>query len=807
MSAALIVFAGLLNNAEAFAYENIARGKSYASSRPPNYIYCTDAGDKTQLTDGYYDTQPKQIWIRKETVGWSVGGPEALAITVDLGKVEPIAGVSLNFAAGMAGVSFPKGIYVYAGVDGKTWRYLGDVLQKSTVENSPPKRDGYEVYRAWSDKMPGRGRYVMFLVSTTGYLFSDEIEVYRGDAKLLTGTAPGRVVADPFAHIGSFVVCERVGRDLKRLAPEDRELAAEVEKLAGTAALSNTVLPLCETHRKVWAKNAKNLRAAGYSEPVLWTADRWANLDAFAVPDKSLVTDDPLTVEMMRGEVRATAVNVLNPTDRRIVYEVSVEELPDAANVDCREVAFTDTPTFVPVAAALVPGKGKSISLPIEAGTSKQLWVSFHRPSSGRGTFEGRLVARAAGEKTLEKPVRLVLHDLDFPKACELHLGGFDYMIGKCDFYRAPGNVASQVKFFDDNYIDMPWAQWGVSPQGARADETGHIVNPDKISYRFWDEWVARFPTARLRAVFISAERFKGKTARFGYAGFDLGSPAFNRYIGEYFRLWADHMRGQGVDPKTVVVLIVDEPGDRREPTEYPKVIVAWAKAIKAAVPELRMMVDPDYEKDASIAGMEMYEVCDIICPKLDYTADPGHAFNRDFFLGRIPREKLWFYQCNGPSRGLDPISYYRQHFWSCWEYGAHAAAFWAFGCGGGIGDSWRAYAQTSAEYSPYFVGQSEVTPAKQSEGIREGMQDYEYLKMLKSEIAAAKAKGKDVALAEKALKRAVAIALNQTGGADRGPYSRADDRYWAKDKDRSSPDRARLGVLRMISKLRSAAK
>jgi len=82
-------------------------------------------------------------------------------------------------------------------------------------------------------------------------------------------------------------------------------------------------------------------------------------------------------------------------------------------------------------------------------------------------------------------------------------------------------------------------------------------------------------------------------------------------------------------------------------------------------------------------------------------------------------------------------------------------------------------------------------------------MQDYEYLRMLKAEIAVAKARGVDVSLAEKALVRAVQIALNQTGGKDRGAYSRADDRNWAKDKDRSAPDRARLGVLRMISRLR----
>ena len=83
-SLVLIALAGLLN-AEAFALENIALGKTYASSRPPNYIYCTDAGDATQLTDGE-TLRPGAggFWTNKRAVGWSLGGPGDRTVTVDL---------------------------------------------------------------------------------------------------------------------------------------------------------------------------------------------------------------------------------------------------------------------------------------------------------------------------------------------------------------------------------------------------------------------------------------------------------------------------------------------------------------------------------------------------------------------------------------------------------------------------------------------------------------------------------------------------------------------------------------------------
>ena len=88
--------------------QNIALGAKYTLWPAPNYSYCTEAGDATQLTDG--KTTTDYFWTQPGTVGWS-GAPYAV-VTVDLGRVEPIAGASFDTAAGVAGVLWPAAIHL-----------------------------------------------------------------------------------------------------------------------------------------------------------------------------------------------------------------------------------------------------------------------------------------------------------------------------------------------------------------------------------------------------------------------------------------------------------------------------------------------------------------------------------------------------------------------------------------------------------------------------------------------------------------------------------------------------------------------
>jgi len=79
------------------APEDIALGKGYAWQESPRYGGCTEDGDAVQLKDGKYNDAPGLFWLQAGAVGWQDTMP--VVVTIDLGTVQPIAGVSYSTAS------------------------------------------------------------------------------------------------------------------------------------------------------------------------------------------------------------------------------------------------------------------------------------------------------------------------------------------------------------------------------------------------------------------------------------------------------------------------------------------------------------------------------------------------------------------------------------------------------------------------------------------------------------------------------------------------------------------------------------
>ena len=250
--------------AAAGAAENIALGKPYTFSQPPNYALCKDAGDKTDLTDGKYTKG--YFWTQKSTVGWSLGwcGIGERSVTVDLGKDEPISGFSWNLGAGRAGVTWPELIFVYVSADGKEWHFVGDLYAISKKENGAPPEDGYGIYRAHSAQMPCHGRYVTFLVGGGSFVFVDELEVYGGPKSNLMARLDGEPTGSVREHFMQY--------RMRRLALSDMN---RVIARAGT--VGEKAWP--EIEKSFRLLNAQVARAKGFDKPFLWRCERWDNVD------------------------------------------------------------------------------------------------------------------------------------------------------------------------------------------------------------------------------------------------------------------------------------------------------------------------------------------------------------------------------------------------------------------------------------------------------------------------------------------------------------------------------------------------
>ena len=86
-------------------------------------------------------------------------------------------------------------------------------------------------------------------------------------------------------------------------------------------------------------------------------------------------------------------------------------------------------------------------------------------------------------------------------------------------------------------------------------------------------------------------------------------------------------------------------------------------------------------------------------------------------------------------------------------------------------------------------------------EAIREGVEDYEYLRMLRDRIAALEAKGGSAAKGE-AIERARKLLVSGPDGVTACMTS-SRMTYWKEPKDRSIADKVRLEILEALMSLR----
>ena len=712
----------------ASAAENIALGAACAFNPAPNYTHCTDADDAKQLTDGQY--VQGHFWTQPGTVGWS--GCGNAIITLDLGADKPISGLSFSTAAGAAGVEWPKSIGILvAGEDG-LFHDAGDLVALSAREAAPPAA-GYANHRFTTNALHTHGRRVALVVFGDAFIFCDEIEVYKGEDAWVGEPLPGPGVADLRAHVTRLLTHNGVKRrimadiaavrraaetlDEEERAPVSAELdaaAAEVDALPSEYGPDfKTLLPINPTHAKVFAALAKVWKARGLNAPAVWAADPWYPMELCpALPGPAGAGASCLRLDMMQNEVRSVAFNMACAADAEMGMDIS--GLPDrltGPGLAVRTAAWTDTRTGDPVAAALLPVKEFEGSWypRMVPGVVQQIWLTVNTKDVEPGTYEMLLTV---GEQPL--PFTLRVCPFRFPDRPTLHMGGWDYT-NMPSFYEATEqNRAALVGMLREYFVDSPWAVSTAMPHGAYDASGAMTTPPDTANF---DAWRALWPDARRYCVFAAVNDRIG--------ALPMGTPEFDRAVGAWAQFWDSYMRGAGLDPAQLMVLLVDEPYE----SNMDAVITAWAKAIHASGAKIRVWEDPTH-RDMAKASPEMIAQCDVLCPNRKLFTEGGESY-RAFFAGqRAGGKALEFYSCSGPMRLLDPQTYCRLQAWDCWRYGAVATYFWAYADGAG-GSSWNEYPQPRAAFTPLFIDAGSVVAGKHLEAMREGVEDYEYLVML----------------------------------------------------------------------------
>ncbi|MBN2476953.1 MAG: hypothetical protein JXB62_20260 [Pirellulales bacterium] len=787
--------------------ENIALRKPYSLHPAPDYRHCTDPADATQLTDG--QTTDAYFWTQPGTVGWQ--SARYAIVTVDLKQTEPISGAAFRTAAGRAGVQWPGAIRILTSDDGKAYFDVGDLVRLDH-EVHGPWPEGYAIRRLVTAKLRTRGRYVRFLVLPgpgSPFTFVDEVEVFRGPPELLGAERAGPPADEPDVAFARWRVQAAVKRRFRRdiaaigrtigeadevAAPARGQLERELVE-AGRALLASEVsadssfraiLPFDEAHQRLYQVQASLWRAQGQADLVCWVPAVWDPLDPFSLPPRSAGS---MAIDTMMGEYRAAALNLANSTDKPLALRLSFEGLPGSPTPDyvtVHEVAWTDTSSGLPVAAALPEASraGDDWRVTVLPGLPRQVWMTFHVASLPAGTHRGAVVVRPAGGAAVRTPVLLRVYPLSFPERTTLLLGGWSYTDGPGSYGITPRNREAFVQHLKQHGVNAPWATSGVMMRHQFSDDARVALDTRQL-----DQWIAEWPQAARYHVFLSIGSYSSAGKR-TFAGADIGTPEFDRRVGAWISAWVRHLKGRGIAPARLALLLHDEP---HEGTDVGP-LLAWAKAIHTAEPDVLIWEDPTY-RDPAGAPAALFEAADVLCPNRPMWLAQGRPFGEFYLDQRHRGRELQFYSCSGPARLLDPYSYYRLQAWQCWQTGATGTFFWALGDNSGA-SSWNPYLAKAGPYTPLFLDDTTVTAGKQMEAIRESVQDYEYLVMLHGAVEKARAAGRADAVVDEAetlLETAAEAVLGAEGAARL---------WWREPKDRTAADKARVQVLESLTAL-----
>lgn len=778
---------------------NLALHKPYTMEPAPNYGDCADAGDATQLTDGAHAL--KYFWVDPATVGWVRTCP--VAVTIDLGQVEPLAGVSYSTAAGVADVTWPLSIRLLASEEGSTWRDLGELVSLANKAGAPAPHP-YALHRFATGELQGRGRYLALIIDQTPYTVVDEIEVYRGPEALLRQAPTGRpyrglplaiwkqqrlatqiqsrLRADLAQIVAGIEPAPLPAADRGALRERAAALGREIAAVEAAPAGFTTLLPLDLLHRRIYELNAPLLRARGYRDLDLQPAYRYDPLDPLRIPGEPGPAPRALTMQLARGEHRAETLNFVNSSDRAaevLVTGRGGQEPPPWLRL--RHVLFTDTLRQTPIGAGLSDAApaypGLRVTVP--AGTIGQVWLDVNSRGLAPGEHRAQVEVNNLRGRSFTVALTVRVAPATLPAELSCAIGGWDETNNKGGYEVTAGNMQPLIALLREYGVNMPWSNPQVMPTPGSYDAAGALTAPPDFSA--WDEWVGRWAGAKHWGLFPSV--------RPSFAGEPMGTPRFNRMVGAWATAWMQHARAQGIAPGQIKLLLVDEPRS----DEQDQVIIAWAKAIKAAQPELVIWNDPLHEEPAKV-DPQFYELADVLCPNAPRFLAGGKDYQEFYLAQQRAGRELWFYSCSGPGKLLDPATYWRGQFWLNLKYGGKGSCYWAFG--DEAGDSWNAYAQTRAQYSPLFLGKTSVTTAKQMEALREGAEDYEYFLLLRQKVAEAEGKG----VQSEAL--TAAKALLESG--PRRVVAEIDPAklQWAEEKHRAVMDEVRLQALALLEKL-----
>ena len=706
--------------------KNLALGRKAVFSDPPNYSY--SAGhDDVDLFDGQY--VQGGFWTNKGTVGWLFGRKPGVRITVDLGAVNAIDAVSFDTAGGSAQVTFPAAVFVYVSDDGKSWRYVTDLI------NEPIPQSSYVRHRFVARNLRTRGRHLAFYVAKGGFFaFVDEIEVIEGkhdaravkfssspiDTSVLAKDANQRarrsvqknitlalVQKARHAVIGDDEAVVRTRRELDRLQQSaiDETEFEQVDYSRGIP-YGRIDSAVCRAMGAYFATRSGKGLLVWQPEESFWTH----TTSPFA--RAKLATRPRLQADMMMGEYEPLVFSVSNNTPEPMVVHLAVGDLKSGEgsiwsleSVDIRATSHVVASGYMLLDDALLPVRDGSLK--IAPGMTRQVWVILHSKNVKPGSYRGVVTVRS-DDGSLQLPLSARVFPVQMPANPEYTVQSWCYFTLKS----ARGNERQTAAELKRSYANshvlhhyyVPWPR--VDPK------TKKLVRPIELDFTRLDQMIAYRPYVKQWLLWPGLE--------FGYMHLNYyqatdaplpGTPEHKVLFQEWVRQIRDHLKTKGLGTDRWAFYWIDEPSDKR----FLELIVPASRMAKAV--DSTILVWEDHQ--VSLAMLKKYpDAIDIHCCPLDY-----YLSHPDILAHAKSERVASVHYLAAGSKAGDPHRYYRLHHMASVELGLGGAGLWVWGDDGG---QFNDYLGEHTSYGMVYGTKNGPITGKRREAWREGIEDVE---------------------------------------------------------------------------------
>ncbi len=724
--------------ASATAAANVARGRPYTLSHPPNYPYCTDDGDATDLTDGVrYNPRGTSLWTQKGTVGWAVGD-QLKSIEIDLGQICSVESVTFETAADSRSQgTFPLAVLVFLSDDGKSYSYAGNIINEAVSQ---------AVYVVHTFKLGGlkeQGRFVRLVTISGGfYVFVDEIEVLGSKTAGLVAKKRDLTAASVLKFAQERVPLYRQNNSsLVLLAHARQRMEAQPEgkpreqALGAMTTLKSRILsrdqsenvdfrrgiPFTKLDQEICGAVGRFLADSIDVAVIVRPASPWAPLMPFDRPDPV-----PQTLHLMKNEWGELAFNITNATAESVELKISIDRALAGA-VSLFEVKFVEAFGFRIRADALMPLRGK---LQIPPGMTKQVWLSIDTRKLPPGKHEGSFAITGDGvAKNLQFSFTVAPVEMPRPS---LNVVNFSYMhwpVTKAD----PKGVARDLK---EHYVDTQVVVSSYLPYPV-ANPEGDIVKP--MDFSKLDRYMDLLPDTRLWIFFTGFEWDHRKMYP------KPGEARRERLFKQWLTAMIAHLKKRGLGYDNFAFLWHDEPGQK----SVREIVAPSTAALRQVDPKVQVWIDISADHTAE-SIRQFADAADIWCPS-------SEKLEWDIWKGK----RTWYYD-SASDKSRSPTGHYRYKLWRAFKHGATGNGFWTYTDSSHL---WDDYAG-SPTYSVVYDGPDGVVSSKRWEAYRAGVEDYELCRMLQQAIVAAANSGDATAAkreaAQKSLEQWMAKVLTQ---------------------------------------------